>query len=282
MQKNSFSFYNSVKYKIVLSFSLSIFFYCFIIFFLPFGVNNYDPNHQYTFTFLFQIFYFFVSLLTFSLLNEIVLRPFVFKNISFRRIILWSFWTLFFLSTVVFVTYNMVGDWHDFRLSSYLEFLIQVPLVLIFPIVGVFFFFRYKSLQDQIEHILTTKETILDENQLLEFKGQGSKDQITLSLSNFLYGKSQDNYVELYFLEKDELKKFLIRSSLNNLSASVKSQVIVRCHRSYIINLLHVSAVKGGNHEMTLHIDPYDMAIPVSKSYRDATLKHLHKVKNFA
>lgn len=279
---NNFLFYNTLKYKVVLSFTLAIFFYCFIIFFLPFGVNNYDPNHQYTFNFLFEIFYFFLPLLAFSLLNEIVLRPFVLKKVSFRRIILWSFWTLFFLSTVIFITYNILGEWHDFTLNSYLEFLIQVPLVLLFPIVGVFFFFRYQSLQNQIEQILTSKETMLDEQQLLEFKGQGSKDRITLSLSNFLYGKSQDNYVELYFLENGELKKFLIRSSLNNLLVSVHSEVIVRCHRSYFINLLHVSAVKGGNYEMTLHIDTKDTVIPVSKSYRESTLKHLHKVKNFA
>jgi len=122
----------------------------------------------------------------------------------------------------------------------------------------------------------------LDENQLIEFKGQGSKDRITLSLANFLYGKSQDNYVELYYLEKEQLKKFLIRSPLSNLSKSINNLVIVRCHRSYIVNLLQVTAVKGGNYEITLNIDPFDSTIPVSKSYQDSTLETLHKIKNFA
>ncbi len=48
-------------------------------------------------------------------------------------------------------------------------------------------------MQYQIEHILTTKERFLDENQLIEFNGQGSKDQITLSLGNFLYGHLVEN-----------------------------------------------------------------------------------------
>jgi len=281
MNKKNFSFYDTLKYKFSLSFSIAIFFFFFIIFFLPFGVDNYNPNHQYTFDFLFEIFYFFVPLLAFSLLNEVVLRPIIFREASFKKIILWSIWTLFILSTVVFITYNILGNWHNFKLSSYLEFLIQVPVVLLFPIVGVFFFFRYRSLQYQIEHILTTKERVLDENQLIEFRGQGSKDQITLSLANFLYGKADDNYVELYYLEKEQLKKFLIRSSLRNLSESINNLVIVRCHRSYIVNLLQVTAVKGGNQEMTLIINPFDSTIPISKSYQNSTLEKLHKIKNF-
>lgn len=281
MVKNNFSFYNTSNYKFSLSFSLSIFFYCFIIFFLPFGVNNYNPNHQYTFVFFLEIFYFFVPLLGFSIFNEIIIRPFIIKNTSLKKIILWSIWTLFLLSTVIFITYNVLGNWHDFKLNSYLKFLIQVSVVLLFPLVGTFFFFRFRSLQYQIEHILTTKERFLDENQLIEFKGQGSKDQITLALSNFLYGKSQDNYVELYYLENAQLKKFLIRSPLGKLSKTIKNSVIIRSHRSYMVNLWQVTAVKGGNHEMTLSIDHFNTTIPVSKSYQDSILENLHKIKNF-
>lgn len=281
MERNSFSFYDTFKYKLILSFSTAIFFFLFIVFFLPFGVDNHNPNHQYTSDFFLEIFYFFIPLLGFSLLNEFIFRSIIFKVTSFKKIILWSIWTLFLLSTVVFITYNILGNWHDLRLSSYLEFLTQVPVVLLFPLVGVFFFFKIQSLQRHIEHVLTTKERVLDENQLVEFRGQGSKDQIMLSLANFLYGKAQDNYVELYYLEKEQLKKFLIRSSLNNLSESINNLVIARCHRSYIVNLLNVTAVKGGNKGMTLNINPFDATVPVSRSYKDAVLVSLHKIKNF-
>lgn len=278
---NNTSFYDTLRYKLSLSFSLAIFFYLFIIFFLPFGVDNYNPNHEYSFPFLLEIFFFFLPLLAFSLLNEIVLRPVIFKRSSYKKIIGWSIWTLFFLTTVIFITYNFLGNWHDFNVNSYLEFLIQVPVVLLFPLAGTFFFFKYKSLQDQIDHILTTKEGFLDEGQLVEFKGQGSKDQITLSLANFLYGNSQDNYVELHYIEKEQLRKFLMRSSLSNLLKSINNPVIVRCHRSYFVNLSHVSAVKGTSHDMTLTITPFDISIPVSKSYQKTTLEILHEIKNF-
>ena len=208
--KNNGDFYNTIDYKLGVSLTIAVFFYVFIVFFLPFGVANYNPNHQYTFDFFLEIFYFFILILAFSLLNEIVLKPIFIKTISFQKIIIWSIWTLFLLSTVVYITYNFLGNWHDFKLSSYLEFLIQVSVVLLFPLVGTFFFFKYRTLQNEIEYILTTKEGAIDAGQLIVFKGQGSKDQITLILANFLYGKSQDNYVELFYTENNQLKKFLI------------------------------------------------------------------------
>ena len=279
--KQNFSFYNTSQYKIALSYSIAIFFYCFIIFFLPFGVDNYNPNHEYTPDFLLEIFIFSIPLFLGSLLNEFVLRPLVFKEASLKKIIFWNVWTLLFLSSIVFLSYNMLGNWHDFRLVSYLGFLVDVSAVFIFPMAGVFFFYRYRSLQNQIAHSVTTKNSTIDESLLVNFKGQGSKDQIMLSLGNFRYGQAQDNYVELVYVENEELKKFLLRTSLSNLSDSLSNSVIVRCHRSYLVNLLQVHAVTGGSSEIKLHIKAVDAPIPVSKSYREATLQNLHKIKNF-
>ena len=132
-----------------------------------------------------------------------------------------------------------------------------------------------------MNHILTVKEGFTVGAQLLEFKGQGSKDCITLSLSNFLFGKAQDNYVEINYIEKEKPARFIMRSSLSNQVESVKNQFIIRCHRSYMVNLLKVSAVKGNNQYITLIIEPFDMAIPVSKSYKKETLRKLHEIKNF-
>jgi len=260
---------------------MSVFFYFFIIYFLPFGVGNYDPNHQYTFGFLLEIFYFFILLILVLFINEWVLRPLFLKKASLKNIIIWSIWTLFLASTVIFVTYNYLGNWHDFKLTSYLEFLVNVSIVLLFPLVGTFFFFRFRVLQRRMEHILTTKEEFVGTKQLIHFKGKGSKDQITLSSSSFLYGKAEDNYVELYYLEQNQLKKFLMRSTLSGLTKSVNHISITRCHRSYIVNLLHVKTIKGGNQEMNLYLDTLDFPVPVSKSFRDSILKNLHSLKNF-
>lgn len=281
MDKNDFPFYNTPGYKLSLCLAISFFFYFFIIFFLPFGVDNYNPNHQYTFSFFLEFFYFFIFILVISILNEFILRPLFFKKTSLKKIIIWSVWILYLLSTVVFFTYNILGNWHDFSFYSYSGFLVNVSVVLLFPLAGTFFFFRYRSLQHHIEHILTTKEEFVDAKQLINFKGQGSRDEITLSSSSFLYGRAQDNYVELFYVEKNQLKKFLIRSTLSSLVKSINNLTISRCHRSYMVNLLHVKAIKGANQEMALNLAPFDSSIPVSKRFHDSVFKDLRDLKNF-
>ena len=281
MKDINLSFFNTAKYKLVLSLSMSVFFYLFLTFFLPFGVDNYNPFHEYTLAFLLEIFYFFGVVLSFSLLNEFLLRPLFIRKATRRGIVLWSLWTVILLSTAVFFTYNILGNWHDFHLKSYLGFIVNCTSVFIFPIVGTFFFFRYRSLQQHIDHILTNKEEPITGSELITFNGQGSKDQITLSVSSFLYGRAQDNYVELYYLKQQKPVKFLIRASLGKLSESIEHAAIARCHRSYMVNLFHVNEVSGSRTEINLFLDPLENPVPVSRSYRETIMNRLRVLKNF-
>ncbi len=282
MEKAAVLFFDTPKYKLVLSLVTSLFFYFFILFFLPFGVDNYDPNHEYTTEFLVEMFLFVVPLFLTLLLNEFILRPLVIKKSMGTSIFFWTLWTLLLLSTLIFFTYNFLGNWHDFRWLSYLGFLRDVTGVMIFPLVGVFFYFKYRSMQHRMEYILTSKEDSPFTGQLIPFRGAGSNDQITLSTSNFLFGKAQDNYVALYYLEEGQLKKFLIRTPLQSLMASINHKAIVRCHRSYMVNLLHVKTIKGGNREINLYLSPLDNQVPVSQSFKTEVLEKLHGMKNFS
>lgn len=280
MKNRDLSFYDTKQYKLTLSICFAVFFYVFMIVFLPFGVDNYDPNHEYDFVFLKEMTYFALPLFVTSLINEFLLRPLIFRKASVQKVILWSLWTLFLMSTLLFFIYNYLGNWHDLRLSSYLEFLLQLPAVLIFPMAGVFFYFQYRSLQDRFEHYeLRSPPSYATEERLLTFKGAGSKDQITLSATCFLYGQAQDNYVELYYLEHEQEKKFVMRATLKQLTDSTDHPAITRCHRSYMVNLTKVKTVKGTKQDTTLYLAPNDTAVPVSRSYLKDTLEQLQKMR---
>mgnify|MGYP002335652397 CR=1 FL=1 len=259
---------------------MAIFFYVFLVFFLPFGVDNYNPRHQYTLAFLLEIFYFFVVVLSFSLANEFLLRPLFVKEASAKSISIWTLWSFILLGTLIFFTYNYLGNWHDFRIKSYFGFIGNCGSVLIFPTLGTFFVFRYRSLQDRMHHILSSKKEF-GGHELIQFRGQGNKDHITLASSIFLYGQAQDNYVELYYRKDEQLNKFLMRTSLSKLIASINHPSIVRCHRSYLVNLPQVEAIKGGTNDLELHLRATDIAVPVSKSYREEVITQLKSLMDF-
>ena len=52
MQNRTIAFFHSPRFKLALSLSQGIFTALFMLVFLPFGINNYDPNHSHTLEFI--------------------------------------------------------------------------------------------------------------------------------------------------------------------------------------------------------------------------------------
>ena len=276
-----FPFFVTIKYRLVLCFSYGIFLFLFLIAFLPFGVSNYNPKHEYTQDFLLEMSIFLPVTVLASLVNEFVIRR-LFKarsNTSF--IIPWTIWSLIFIGLVIFTVYNFLGNWHDWKLSSLPGFIFNVASVLIFPATGTFFYFRYKKLQEKHDAVLTNLGTIINEKKMIHFAGEGARDRISISVSDFIYARAQDNYIELYYLKNGHPSKFLIRYSLSRLCDTLEYDFLVRCHRSYLVNLYNVHSIKGGLNDLSITMSFLDAEIPVSKTYAGETLACLRKYKKF-
>lgn len=281
MSEQDLSFYDSARYRLMLSIILGLFLYLFLIAFLPFGISNYNPDHQYTLEFLAEISIFGWVVVLFSLVNEFGIRPLVFRKATAKYVVLWSAWTCIFLSQVIFLTYNFVGGWHDFHFSSALGFVFQVTAVLVFPLTGTFFWVHHQDLRRRLGKVLKKINEEVDPEQLLTFAGQGSGDRVVLRLADFLYARSQDNYVELHFLRSGKVDHLLIRTTLTGLADSLASDAVVRCHRSYLVNLYQVCAVHGGGNDIRLQLRNLDDPLPVSKTFNSDIMHALKKVRSF-
>lgn len=258
-----------------------LFLYLFLVAFLPFGVSNYNPQHQYTFHFLFEISKFIPVVIGTSLLNEFLFKS-LFKNDTDLGFILgWTAWSMFLIGIGVFVTYNYLGNWHDWRLSSFPGFVFNTATILIFPAVGVFFYYRYKSLQQKYDAILTNADSRIDEKSMIHFSGEGAKDKISVTVADFIFARAQDNYSEIYYVKNGVVTKFLLRASLKSLTDSKEYDFVVRCHRSYLINLYNVHSIKGSRKDLQISMAHSNTIIPVSQTYADTTLDMLKKYKQF-
>ncbi|MGI9547178.1 MAG: LytTR family DNA-binding domain-containing protein [Flavobacteriaceae bacterium] len=279
--RQQLAFINSSRYKLVLSLAYGLFLYLFLIAFLPFGVSNYDPQHEYTFEFLKEMAIFVPVTIIASLINEFGIRAFLKNRANFRFFIGWTIWSLVLIGLIIFVTYNFLGNWHDWKMQSVPGFVFNTATVLIFPAVGVFFFFRHSALRQNYDAILTNADSSFDQNLMIQFSGEGVKDNISIALADFIYARAQDNYIELIYLKNNILSRFLIRSSLNKFVKTLQYDFLVRCHRSYLINLYNVHSIKGGRQNLRIFMDHKDVVIPVSKTYIDNTMESLRKYKRF-
>lgn len=135
----------------------------------------------------------------------------------------------------------------------------------------------FKTQKSQIETL--TKENTkyaqqLDEcgndliNDTVKLASDYGQEDLYLEISKILLLKSADNYVEVVYLEGEEIKKKLIRNTLKNIAEQLKSYTgFMRCHRSFVVNIKYVKELhrRFNNHWLT--VDLFDIEIPVSRQY---------------
>jgi len=79
-----------------------------------------------------------------------------------------------------------------------------------------------------------------------KYKGQGNqfikiqsdtKDFIEIKLDDFVYAEAQDNYTLVCWQEKSTLKEKVLRATISHIEEQFKHDQILRCHRSYLVNI---------------------------------------------
>jgi len=101
----------------------------------------------------------------------------------------------------------------------------------------------------------------------LKLVAENEKDVLEIPVAELLYIESADNYSNIYTRPTDQLQRHILRSSLKRLENQVSLPGIVRCHRSYIVNLGKVKHVEGNAAGYRLYFDLPDVSVPVSRAY---------------
>ena len=276
MNQAGLQFYTSNRYKWFICLGTGLFFYFFLLAFLPFGVDNYNPNHEYSAAFLVEMLSFMLGTTILMLANEFMLKGVVVREVHWRAVFGWSAWLLLSLGIGIFFLYNWLGNWHDLSWSSAFMFVVNCSTVFIFPLVGIFFLFRYQALKNSIQKIDMQRQRPGGSTRLIQFHGDGRSDRLAVAADDFRYAQAQDNYVALFYLKNGEMHKELIRSTLSELLEKTAWTDLVRCHRSYAINLLQVRSVQQAS-PMLVFLQDLDRPIRVSRSYRQTVLNLLQQ-----
>jgi hypothetical protein len=122
---------------------------------------------------------------------------------------------------------------------------------------------NYQSYQEQIKKL---KEDYL--NKPIIFGSETSGDELELILSDVVFIKSADNYVEIVFKEGNHLVKKLLRNTLKNIEYQLQPYPnFIRCHRVCIVNTRYIHKLESKNHNYWISIEGYEDQIPVSRQY---------------
>lgn len=95
---------------------------------------------------------------------------------------------------------------------------------------------------------------------------QLKSDDFYLSFNDFLYAKSEGNYVEFYLSIDDGVHKLLKRVTIKELERQLQEfPWLFKTHRSYLVNLKRVTAVSGNAQGYQLSLEQDAANVPVSR-----------------
>ena len=110
---------------------------------------------------------------------------------------------------------------------------------------------------------------LFDHNGILRF---------SIKESDLYYIISQDNYVRIHYLNNGEMTSYMLRCPLKVIEKSIKGSSLIRCHRSYIVNISRIKVLRSEKDGFFIDMDYDGIAeIPISKSYSDTFMELFSK-----
>ncbi len=202
---------------------------------------------------------------------------------SLRRdkVVVWSIGKqVLFLTTLLLCI--AMGNWLfteslrgsiNFHPFSLIDSLIATPLVGVIPISITLFYServlrkRHSFTAESISQHLSTADTVNDNEQY-------NTSSFPYDPEEFLYAKSEGNYIQVYLCNNST--STLVRQTMKELEKSAQRESsIVRCHRSYMVNLSMVSKISGDARGYIITLKKTDVTIPISRNHASFVLDSL-------
>lgn len=262
-----FTLLDSKKNRLFLVLFIMVYIVLFLNIFLPFDIDKWHPVNKTNRIIALTGFGVFGALSI--LFSQFVLRKWMkFETFTVKQFLVWVVFELFFLTALLTFIYDGVNNvssyFHEFWFNLKYTFLIAViPYSVALLILALF------QKQQELHRIKSESKKPVLTNELIKFPDDKGQVKFTIPLRDVLFMESTDNYVEIFYRSHEQLKKELIRNSLKNFDRYFEGTPIVRCHRSYMVNLENLNLVKKTGQKMLLKLNHVPELIPVSKSYQE-------------
>ena len=197
-------------------------------------------------------------------------------SISYWR---FGFWILLEI-LVMAIIYSGVNKWFLYDDRLFLELFkrssIYIGLILLIPYSLSILYLALEEKNGIIRNLKARnlrKDRSIADPTLIHFNDDKGVRRLSVRLENLIYLEGADNYINVYYLNKGKMIKFMYRNSLKNVENMFRKTTLIRCHRSYIVNMDKVVVLRREKEGLFVEIDLHDVPnIPVSKTYSENIL----------
>ncbi|WP_462281885.1 LytR/AlgR family response regulator transcription factor, partial [Salinivirga cyanobacteriivorans] len=249
---------------------MAAFVFLFLWIFEPFGLENLTDDEKFPVISI----YAFAALLV-SAIQFLLVQPFVFKTYRMCNTFLWILLHVFLIGLLNAFINSFL--WNDGYINLYYILYFQgvVLAVGILPI-ALFITLHYawlmhkraeKALAVNTQLAASRSEGGSNQESTIHLKALNGKVAVNCNVDQIIMLKSAENYVEIYYYDKEVLQKELIRCTLSNMEQQLSEfKDFIRCHKSYIVNKQNVEKVSGNAAGYKLHLKTGNLVAPVSRS----------------
>lgn len=210
-------------------------------------------------------------------------------NISVVPYILWMFLEVaaiaFAVTLFAWLVSKKLADRDYFNIYPH-SFLITA-LILFIPYIISHMYFTLKNKEKELEELAKTLQYVQQQPvgnssnvsqretpEMLQFKDEKGELKLSILSSALLYMETADNYVRIYYLNNGKISNYILRNTLKNIESCFPKQLLLRCHRSYIVHTKKIRMLSKTKDGLFIELDAEDQpAIPVSKTYAEDCLR---------
>ena len=128
----------------------------------------------------------------------------------------------------------------------------------------------------EVEHQLVEIRKGVERNDagMIRFNDEKGNTKLVVSVDRVVSLESAGNYVNILYDDGGKLIRYSLRNTLKGVEKMCSSNGLVRCHRSYLVNLSKIKIIRRTSEGVYAEMDvPNANNIPVSKTYAPELLR---------
>lgn len=193
-------------------------------------------------------------------------------TVSVRKYLFW-FMGEFIAIAVVYLLYTRYWFQTDIPITAALvaHASLCVGMILAIPYTIFTLIAANRAKEEEINALKLQQQELdkpADTADIIHFFDYNGNLKLSVPAGDLYYIASQDNYVEIRYAMGGQLLNYLMRCRTKRLEKQLEGTSLIRCHRSYIVNVENVSQLqREGSRAWLVLSHPDARKIPVSQSY---------------
>ena len=262
-----YPFNDDLKHNSKIIFFISAGVLAFLMLFQPFDIALLPKSDKYYLIIGFGVITFLSMSFYLLFLPSLFPKNYFSAKWNVKKEIFWNLWITFTILTAYFFYSKFLGVLKfDFNMVIKLILTAIIPISALIIINQNRMFRSRAKTADEINKKL--KDNKLKQEEIIHFISDYQKDSLAIKVSLLLFIRSANNYIEVFWKEGDGIKNQMVRCSMAYAEDLLKEyKFIVKCHRSYIVNISYIDRFEGNLQGYKLYFDKIDFPIPVSKNF---------------